>query len=67
MYWTFDVVTDSEPDQSFYMDKTKSNYGNDLVLIVYNETVISSVLSAVAAFVLCESCLIFVFIARPTP
>ena len=47
MYWTFDVVTDSEPDQSFYMDKTKSSYGNDLVLIVYNETVISSVLSAV--------------------
>lgn len=47
MYWTFEVVNDSTPDLSLYTDKQKSKYGNDLILIVYNESVISSVLSAV--------------------
>lgn len=47
MYWTFSVVENSAPDLALYTDKQKSSYGNDIVLIIYNETVISSVLSGV--------------------
>jgi len=47
MFWTFTVVEDSKADLSLYVDKQKSSFGNDLVLIIYNETVMSTVLSAV--------------------
>lgn len=47
MFWTFKIVEDSQPDKDLYTDKQKSNYGNDLVVVIYNDMVMSAAFSAI--------------------
>ena len=48
LYWTFTVVDEEEsPDVTLFIDKQAAGFGDDLVLLIYNESVMSNVLSSV--------------------
>ena len=47
LYWTFSVVgEDKNPDQTLFIDKQVTGFGDDLVILLYNESVMSNVLSS---------------------
>lgn len=48
LYWTFAVVGEEEsPDVTLFIDKQSAGFGDDLVLLIYNDQVMGNVLSSV--------------------
>lgn len=48
LYWTFAVAgQEGSPDVTLFVDKQATGFGDDLVLILYNESAMSSALSGV--------------------
>ena len=48
MYWTFVIVEDVRAlDLALFVDKQKSSFGDDLVLILWSERVMNNVLTTV--------------------
>ena len=48
LYWTFEVSGEQEsPDTTLFIDKQATGFGDDLVILVYNESVMSNALSSV--------------------
>ena len=48
LYWTFEVIGEQQsPDTTLFVDKQATGFGDDLVILVYNENVMSNALSSV--------------------